>query len=64
MKMVKYIAPSAEVVADAIEQAGGIREVADHLKKTERAVYYWINGKRKIDFANWCQIKTMANYKY
>jgi spermidine/putrescine-binding protein len=60
----KYIAPSAEIVADAIEQAGGIREVAEHLQKSERALYYWITGKRNIDFANWCQIRTMANYNY
>jgi len=62
--MSEYVSPSAENVARAIEQAGGVREVADHLQKSERAVYYWINGERKIDFANWCQIKTMANYNY
>jgi hypothetical protein len=62
--MSDYIAPSVEIVARAIEQAGGIREVADHLKKSERAVYYWVSGQRKIDYANWMQIRTMGNYNY
>jgi len=60
----EYVPPLPASVKSAVVAAGGVSEVAKHLKKTDRAIYYWMSGKREIDYANWVQLSIMANSHY
>ncbi len=60
----EFESPHPETIRQAVESAGGITVVADHLHKSNRAVRYWTTGERNIDFANWMQIRILTNYDY
>lgn len=60
----EFVYPSKESIKNAVIAAGGVREVADVLHKTPRAVQRWIDGSRRMDFANWTQLCIVANSNY
>jgi len=56
-----FESPDPKSIQKAVKIAGGFEIVSKKLRKTSRAVRYWTDGKRKIDFANWVLLRRLAD---